>query len=166
MTVSALERKTLTDISLFIALVYEKFWHEARLAKRAQYNDLRVLRLLNDYTFNNVVRDAAMAVFKRHLRNFSEHLVQLAFSTPALMTQIFLLMPPDLWQIDPIYIQFRETARHMKVVNDCAEREVTLIQTFNSYITKDEKQKQDLLQVLITNRKAFPEPSKRLLKKS
>ena len=80
--------------------------------------------------------------------------------------QVTLSMPPDLWQIDPIYIQFRETAREMKVVNNCADRGVALIQTFNSYIKKDEKQKQYLFQVIKTHRKAFPEPSKRLISKS
>ena len=80
--------------------------------------------------------------------------------------QVTLSMPPDLWQMDPIYIQFRETAREMKVVNNCAERGVGLIQTFNSYIKKDEKQKQYLFQVIKTHRKAFPKPSKRLMSKS
>ena len=33
-------------------------------------------------------------------------------------------------------------------VNDCAEQRVTLIQNFNSTITKDEEQKQYLMQVV------------------
>ena len=84
MTLTSLERKALADISLFDALVYRKFYHETCLAERVPYNDLRLLRLLNTNTCNNVVRDAEMATFKRHLWYFSEHLVGLAFYDPCI----------------------------------------------------------------------------------
>ena len=79
MTLTALVREALTDISLFVALIYGKFWHEACFAERAPYNDFGLLRLLIDYTCNNIVKDAGIAAFKRHLWYFSEHLVGLVF---------------------------------------------------------------------------------------
>lgn len=42
-----------------------------------------------------------------------------------------------------------------KVVNDIAEKGIKLIQDFNSYFTKDEKQKQFLLKVASEYRKTF-----------
>lgn len=48
----------------------------------------------------------------------------------------------------------------MKVVNDCAERGIALIQKFNSSITKNEKQKQYLLRLVDLHRKKFPIASK------
>ena len=52
-----------------------------------------------------------------------------------------------------------------KVVNDTAERGVKLIQDFNSYLTKDEEQRQFLLQVVSECRKIFPDYSKATLSK-
>lgn len=48
----------------------------------------------------------------------------------------------------------------MKVVNDCAERGVSLIKKFNFSITKDEKQKLNLLRLVGLYRKQYPVASK------
>ena len=52
----------------------------------------------------------------------------------------------------------------LKVVNDCAERGVALIQSYNGALTNDETQKQYLLQLVSRHRKLFPEPMKAALK--
>ena len=44
----------------------------------------------------------------------------------------------------------------LKDVNDTAERGVKLFEEFNQLITKDEEEKQFLLQVVESNRKAVP----------
>ena len=54
-------------------------------------------------------------------------------------------------------------AEYLRVVNDAAERGVKLIQDFNSSATKNEEQKQYLLQVIAEHRRAFPEAKKCLL---
>ncbi|KAJ8964631.1 hypothetical protein NQ314_004740 [Rhamnusium bicolor] len=43
-----------------------------------------------------------------------------------------------------IYVEMQEKVRQMKVVNDCAERGIALIQKFNSRITKNEKKKKTI----------------------
>ena len=53
--------------------------------------------------------------------------------------------------------------KNLKVVNDNAERAVSLIQTFNNTITKNEEQKQYLLKIVLEHRKAFPTPAKKFL---
>jgi len=54
----------------------------------------------------------------------------------------------------------------LKVVNDTAERGVKLIQDFNSCLTKDEEQRQYLLQVVSECRHIFPDSSKATASKS
>jgi len=50
------------------------------------------------------------------------------------------------------------------VVNDCAERGVALIQSYNNALTKNEDEKQYLLQLVSDHRKKYPKPNKTVLK--
>lgn len=57
--------------------------------------------------------------------------------------------------------------KHIKVVNDIAERGVKLFQDFNKLITNDEEEKQLLLQIVEANRKKVPtEPTKKAVLES
>jgi len=49
------------------------------------------------------------------------------------------------------------------VVNDVAERNVKLIEEYNTILTKDEDQKQYLLQVVNEYRKKYPDSKKSTL---
>ena len=73
--------------------------------------------------------------------------------------ETFLSMEPSQWSDEPTYKLFLEKAEKMKVVNDCAERGVALIQQYNNTLTKDEIQKQYLLRVVDIHRKKYPIPS-------
>ena len=77
--------------------------------------------------------------------------------------ETFLSMEPSQWSDEPTYKLFLEKAEKMKVVNDCAERGVDLIQQYNNTLTKDEIQKQYLLRVVDMHRKTYPIPSKNTL---
>ena len=48
----------------------------------------------------------------------------------------------------------------MKVVNDCAERGIALIEKYNESLTKDEDQKQFLLRFVQRHRQLYPKSSK------
>lgn len=61
----------------------------------------------------------------------------------------------ELWSDTPSYIAAAALVKNLVCVNDCAERGVALIQEFNETITKDEQQKQYLLQVVEKHRKSF-----------
>jgi hypothetical protein len=77
--------------------------------------------------------------------------------------KIFLDKESSEWPDDPTYLQFQEKAAKMKVVNDCAERGVSLIQQYNQTLMKDENQKQYLLRLVELHRKAYPTSSKAAL---
>ncbi|KAG7157253.1 hypothetical protein Hamer_G027875, partial [Homarus americanus] len=58
-----------------------------------------------------------------------------------------LNLSPSLWQTNAGYCKAQKKLKTMKVVNDVAERGVALIQDYIHVITKDEEQRQFLLQV-------------------
>ena len=66
----------------------------------------------------------------------------------------FLKKAVSTWSSDLSYIEGQRFARHLACVNDVAERGIQLIQQFNRS-SKDEVQKQCLLQVVEQHRKHF-----------
>ena len=76
------------------------------------------------------------------------------------LSQEFLVYDPSEWSSQDCYRSNQSIALAVKVVNDLAERGVALIQEFNSSITRNEEQKQFLLQVVEDHRSAFSQPSK------
>ena len=66
----------------------------------------------------------------------------------------FLSVPVTQWEVTPSFIVAKETVQNLTCVNDCAERGVALIHDFNTS-TKDEVQKQYLLQVVEQHRHTF-----------
>ena len=67
---------------------------------------------------------------------------------------------PACWMNNDVYRASQAVVDSVKVVNDLAERGVALIQEFNSSITRNEEQKQFLLQVIEDHRKSFSFPTK------
>jgi len=53
----------------------------------------------------------------------------------------------------------------MKVVRDCAERGIALVEEYNSRLTKDEEQKQFFLRLVDLHRKQFPVATKATMMK-
>jgi len=72
----------------------------------------------------------------------------------------FLEIDPAEWINNEDYTRSQAICRSMRVVNDLAERGVALIQHFNASITRDEEQKQYLLQVVEDHRSLFVSPTK------
>lgn len=79
------------------------------------------------------------------------------------ISQEFLKSHPSEWINDPIYVDSQTTVAQLKVVNDAAERGISLIEAFNSAITIKEEQKQFLLQVVEKHRKDYPNANKSTL---
>ncbi|KAK0068460.1 IQ domain-containing protein G [Biomphalaria pfeifferi] len=75
-------------------------------------------------------------------------------------SQTFLKKPPGQWTSDPVFKKFYELAAHMTVVNDVAERGISLIEKYNDTLTKNEEQKQFILRLVANHRRNFPTPSK------
>lgn len=87
-------------------------------------------------------------------KNSSELFTKLNLNTD------FLDSHPDSWKDNPSYTTSQSTLKHLKVVNDCAERGVALISAFNPILCQDEEQKQYLLQIVEENRHNMPNANK------
>jgi hypothetical protein len=79
--------------------------------------------------------------------------------------QSFLAKAPEEWNEDVSYQDLKKAAMAMTVVNDSAERAIALMQRYNSSLTKDEEQKQFLLQLVRRHREIYPSCSKATLMK-
>jgi hypothetical protein len=77
----------------------------------------------------------------------------------------WLSKSPSQWNLDSDYLVAEDFVHHTKVVNDLAERAIKLIQDFANGITKDEEQRQYLLQVVENHRRSIPDFQKKTLKK-
>lgn len=75
----------------------------------------------------------------------------------------FIHHHPSEWNTIDSYKQGRNTVLKLKVVNDAAERGISLIQSFNSVLTNQEEQKQYLLQVVEKHRLDYPDTKKSTL---
>jgi hypothetical protein len=60
----------------------------------------------------------------------------------------FLENDPVEWEGDPFYQSSHQVVRGIAVINDFAERRVALIEDYSLVLTKDEQQRQYLLQVV------------------
>ena len=72
---------------------------------------------------------------------------------------------PETWDDDAFYQKLKASVSKMKVINDCAERGIALIEKYNESLTKNGEQKQFLLRFAQRHRQRFPTPSKEALMK-
>lgn len=114
--------------------------------KRLSKTDIKVLGLSADMTVANFVSKATYRFFRRLGIQYS-----------------FINVDPELWSERDDYKQGRDIVHQLKVVNDLAERGVALIEEYNSILTKNEEQKQYLLQIVQDHRQRFPDCKKRSL---
>lgn len=80
-TLTAAEKRSVTELSMFVSLVYGRFWNEAPVAERAPLNDAKLLALIKNYP-NRKISNTALQAFRRHLWYFSEHLIGLSLFDP------------------------------------------------------------------------------------
>lgn len=77
----------------------------------------------------------------------------------------FLNQNPEEWYKNVNYQKGISVLSQVKVVNDAAERGVKLITDFNDKITKDEEQKQFLMQTVYDYRHKYPDAKRSTLSK-
>lgn len=220
LNLSETEIKSITEMSLFISLVYGRYWNESPISIRAPLNDAKLFEQLESYP-NRKISAAGLKAVHRHLWYFSEYLIGLAFFDSRVTFESkrnmvknlqlppkdkaikrcdgkefnhrnnlehfvtkrtymffdllvndgqeraisFLTKDPILWKDDKVYVEMEGKARFLKVVNDCAERGIALVNKFNSSITKNEEQKQYLLRLVDLHRKKYPTSSKTNIEK-
>ena len=76
-TLTAKEKNSVTELALFVSLVYISYWHEGPLPIKALLNDLLLLDECVKYP-NVTVPKTALTTFKRHLWYLSEILFGLS----------------------------------------------------------------------------------------
>lgn len=76
----------------------------------------------------------------------------------------FLDIGAELWSPNQDCQESVKIFKDLKVVNDIAERAVAFIEQYNDCLTRDEEQKQYMLQVVQNHKKAFPNCHKKTLK--
>ena len=81
------------------------------------------------------------------------------------MNDDFLKTEPSLWHKNESYIECLELVNKLTVVNDSAERGVKLMEDYNKLLTKNEQQKQYVMQIVGEYRKMFPGCTKETLSK-
>jgi hypothetical protein len=102
------------------------------------------------------------SIDEKQMEDFVTENTKSFFQTLGLCSS-FLSKPVEDWpQEESFWVSF-EAVKHMKVVNDIAERGVKLIEEYNKLITKDEQQKQYLLRVVSEYRKKLPNKAKKTI---
>lgn len=84
----------------------------------------------------------------------SDLIVSRTFFNTAGINDSFLDQPVETWPESTVFCEATSFIKNLPCVNDCAERGVSLIETFNTAV-KDEEQKQFMLQVVEKHRKQF-----------
>ena len=75
----------------------------------------------------------------------------------------WLRKPPSTWASYETYQVLKHFVRNLRVTNDCAERGVALISDYIQIVTKNQDQRQHLLQGVESHRKIFPNATKSTL---
>lgn len=98
---------------------------------------------INEWKLNDFITENTITFFERF--NFPMN---------------FMSKDPSIWNNDEEYKRIQQSLATLQVVNDHAERAVKLFSDYNNSLTKDEKGKQYLMQVVNKYRKDFPGISK------
>lgn len=82
-----------------------------------------------------------------------------------LIPTTFFEKDPSTWDDDEAFQIGRNIVKGLKVVNDTAERGVKLIEEYNKILSKNEEEKQFILQNVMEYRKQYPDVTKENLSK-
>ncbi|KAG0713937.1 hypothetical protein GWK47_015098 [Chionoecetes opilio] len=170
-----------SGIRRFVAFTVSS-WFRATSPTAGPARDLQLLKMLVSYP-DMAVAMATATVFGRHLWYLSERLAALPFFDDHLaietkrgmktvasfvtsaMPSFFEILGLDagLLAVDPTaspdnagYTAAASCVKELRTVNDFAERGVSLMQDFNLALTKNEEQRQFLLQVVEEHRRKYP----------
>lgn len=69
----------------------------------------------------------------------------------------FLLEDPEKWEENISYKECLTVFKNLWVVNDAAERAVSLSEQYSNILSKDKQTKQNILQVVTNERKTYPQ---------
>lgn len=108
--------------------------------------------------------DRLTSIAHWQLEDFITANTQLFFTRYDISTE-FMKRHPREWKLDKEYTKAKKIVSKIMVVNDNAERGIKMIQKHHDKTTKDETQRQHLLQVDAKYGKSYPDVSKATLEK-
>lgn len=135
--------------------------------ERLNHNDLlRMVAALNRETRGNIFQNNnVIANDNIHISDLvSKETKNFFYIIGHQNTINFINQHPSQWKQDDEYKKLKEIANGLSVVNDPAERAIGLITEFNASVTRDETQKQFLMQVVENHRQQFPSTSSASIK--
>ncbi len=109
---------------------------------------------------NNIAQDTPLEEFvSSKTREFFDVVLHGTGKNPE-----FLQKQPEEWNDDETFQAALQCVKNIRVVNDTAERGISLVKRFNSAITKDEDQKKFLLRLVHHTTEEVPKKTKAGLK--
>lgn len=212
---TAKEKKSITDLSIFIVRVYVEAWFTAPFPHKAPYHDLQFIKnLINYKVIDSDLSQATVSKIKNHLWYLTHEACALAFFDDDISVEVkkcmvkaleqedslekgdkrvklnsineienkdicdfiskstlnffkrlrlstdFLSKNPQNWKDIDEYKTNLNIVKNLKVVNDTAERGIKLIDEYNKILTKNEEQRQFILQTVSEYRKKFKNVTK------
>lgn len=207
--------KSLSEICIFIVLIYVRAWFTCPLAPAAPNHDLQFIKKLQDYKLiDSNLSQVSLKKFKNHLWYLNAESAAMAFFDEELSDDVkrrmvvkleniddefdcqkrvevnnveslyglnidsfitsqsrrfferfeintdFLEIDPSEWPHNDGYNEGLNRVKTIRVVNDTAERAIKLIEEYNNILTKNEDQKQFLVQILSDYKKKVPDARK------
>ncbi|XP_076279088.1 uncharacterized protein LOC143208527 isoform X1 [Lasioglossum baleicum] len=104
------------------------------------------IKLYIDITMDNFVSTQTLKFFSRFDINID-----------------FMSKDPALWEADNNYKAATRIVGNLQIVNDVAERAVKLMKEYSDCITKDENERQDILQIVSEYKQRYPTVDKKTL---
>ncbi len=122
------------------------------LMKEGAEKPLKRLTIVDQQQFTSTLDEKTIANYVTH--------ASLCFFEILHLPTDFLRTDPGEWNARGDYQAAKSVVHKLHVVNDIAERSVSLMQTFNGILSKNEDQKQYILQVVEQHRKKIPTAAK------
>ncbi|KAK0053447.1 hypothetical protein Bpfe_017145 [Biomphalaria pfeifferi] len=156
-SLTAKEESQLKRFVQFGVLLYTKSWIQAPCAAEAPRGDLLLWKNLQQYqSIDHDISIAAQKILQNHMWYLSDETVSLALFSDEVSPIEKQKIITEQWNDNTDYQKGKQRINDLRVVNDTAERGVKLFEDYNRLLTKNEKEKQFILQVVEANRKVIP----------
>ncbi|KAL4141736.1 hypothetical protein QTP88_004317 [Uroleucon formosanum] len=166
---------SIRSICIFLIRLYIKAWFCAPIASLAPFQDLQFLKTpetaaLAFFDTNLTIETKIKMVDSIKVNNLTSEINKRIIVSPNEVTQImkkeiydFIYQHPSMWDENVDFQKGLEIVNTFRVINDTAERGVKLMEEYNKVLTKNEEQKQYVLQVVEDYRRKYPNSLKTMV---
>ena len=122
--------------------------------QNVQIVDVNSLDIMNADIINNLTVDKLITTNSKK------------FFTTLNLSSDFLNFDPSTWENIPGYVFNRKIVQNLQVINDRAERCVSLMNEYNLILTRDEEKKQSIMKIVKKFREHYVNYNKKTLQKN